>query len=89
MQVKWAKYWRVFEGEVTCADGFTVDDDKDYVYFDIDPDVQSEPLDDDDCRRVHVDDLFDSEEDAEEAAILWLEEAIQTYGQRLHKLQNK
>lgn len=71
MKLEWKEWWRHLNGEAKLEKAFSFSDDTDWWYFNIDPETQSEPIDDEDEDRVHVDDLFDNEEDAREAAIEW------------------
>lgn len=71
MKITWKDWWRHLDGEARFEKAFSFADDSDWWYFNIDPETQSEQIDDDDEDRVHVDDLFDNEEDAREAAVEW------------------
>lgn len=71
MKVEWKLWWRHVDGVVSCDNGFHLDRDPDYWYFNIDPKTQWEQISEDDPNYVHVDDLFVCEEDAKQEAIDW------------------
>lgn len=69
--IVWKWWWRNVEGAVSHDEGFSFSRDPDYFYFDIDPETQDEQISEDDPRYCHVDELFDTEEAAYEAAVEW------------------
>ena len=77
-KIEWKEWWRHVEGEVSFDKGFRyVYRDSDHWYFDVDPDdCWQEQIDEEnDPRYMHVDELFDNERDATEAAKEWLRNA--------------
>jgi len=87
MKLIWKTWWRSVEGEVSEDKGFAFEDASDYFYFDIDPETQTEQLDDDDPRRQHVDDLFSSRQEATAHATEFLKSRIERDQRRLEALK--
>lgn len=89
MKIEWKEWWRHVEGEVLCQRGFHMPhNDPDWWYFNIDPETQSEQIDDDDPDRVHEDDLFENESDARAEAHEWLVNAQKELNEKVARLKH-
>ena len=81
--VIWSEWWRVEEGEVFHDKGWAWKDDPDMIFFNDPDDVH---FDEEPDSGFHVDELFESYEDAKTAALTWLDEKIRQYQLKLARL---
>lgn len=84
----WKWWFRNDRGEVKYQEGFAQYDSPDYFLFEVDPnDMNQEQIDEyNDPRYVHVDNLFDNEKDAREAALKYLNKQLKDINRKIEKL---